>query len=295
MALFIVSALGFTVGSELLIRHHVAPGNGYDALRRAFHHGDDTEVAFGDSRAVSGILENAGFTNFAGAGESLATSLGKLDAYAARGGAAGRNRRVLLQLGPQHFSFYRLSLDQTDLLADFLDPGRRRLQMLRPHFRRYLFDYWAAVLRDPGRLFAETGTIAPSRPKAEPRVNEMPADARQRQAMIRTQLHIPVPGYAATADMKHLLGTLKRARDAGITLCLVTFPVSSAYRDAAGYFPIFSDIRAAYGALAEDLGIAYVDLWDAFEDDYFGNVDHLNRDGSRRLSDELRRLCKGGG
>ncbi len=288
MALFSLSTLGFVIGSELLIRFHVAPGNSYDVLKRAFHSGDDMAAAFGDSRAVSGILEDSGFTNFAAAGESLKTTLGKLDAYV----ASGRARYVLLQLGPQHFSFYRLSLNQSDLLEDFLDAEPRSLQMLRPHFRRYLFDYWNAMLRDPARLFVGPEKTTLSEPAAIPRLLEIAADTRRRQAAIRTQLHIPAPGFAATADMKQLRGTLERTRDAGVTLCLVTFPVSSAYRDAAGQFPIFGQIRAAYGALAEKVGIAYVDLWDTYEDDYFGNVDHLNQDGSRRLSDDLRRICK---
>jgi len=291
IALFSLSTLGFIIGSELLIRFHVAPGNSYDALKRAFHSNHDVSVAFGDSRAVSGILEDSGFTNFAAAGESLETTLGKLNAYV----ASRRGRHVLLQIGPQHFSFYRLSLEQSDLLEDFLDTEPRSLQILRPHFRRYLFDYWNAVLRDPARLFIEPEKTTSSEPTAMPRVREMSADARRRQATIRTQLHIPVPGYAATADMKRLRDTLERTRDAGVTLCLVTFPVSSAYRDAAGYFPIFNHIRASYSALAEDIGITYVDLWDAYGDDYFGNVDHLNGDGARRLSGDLRRACKSGG
>lgn len=292
MALFSLSALVFIIGSELLIHLYVAPGNGYDVIKCAFHDGDDTAVAFGDSRAASGILEASGFTNFAAAGESLETSLGKFNAYV----ASGRGRYVLLQLGPQHFSFYRLSLDQADLLEDFLDPEPRTLQMLRPHFRRYLFDYWATLLRDPARLFAgpQKTEATPIEPKSMPRLRNMPVDVRQRQAMIRTQLHIPVPGFADTADMKRLQGSLVRARDAGITLCLVTFPVSTAYRDAAGDFPVFSKIRNAYGTLATDLDITYVDLWEAYGDDYFANVDHLNDDGARRLSDDLRRVCKGG-
>lgn len=295
IALFSLSTLGFVVGSELFVRLHVAPGNSYDALKRAFHSGNDMAVAFGDSRAASGILEDSGFTNFAAAGESLKTTLGKLDAYVAAGAASGRGRRVLLQLGPQHFSFYRLTLEQAELLEYFLDAEPRYLQMLRPHFRRYLFEYWAAVLRDPARLFAEPEKATSNEPTAMPRLREMSANARLRQAAIRTQLHIPVPGYAATADMKRLRGTLEWVRDAGVTLCLVTFPVSSAYRDAAAYFPIFDDIRTAYRALADDLRITYIDLWNAYEDDYFANVDHLNRDGSRRLSGDLRRVCKSGG
>lgn len=289
MALFSLSTLGFVIGSELLIRFYAAPGDSYETLRHDFQRGGDTAVAFGDSRAASGILETSGFANFAGAGESLATSLGKLDAYV----ASGRGRHVLLQLGPQSFSFYRLSLKQSESLEDFLDPTPRVLQMLRPHFRRYLFDYWSAVLRDPKRLFAEAQKTAPSTPKTVPRVTDTPEDARRRQAMIRTQLHIPVPGYAATDDMKRMRESLKQVRDAGITLCLVTFPVSSAYRKAAGEFPIFSNIRTDFSVLADELGISYFDLWDAYEDDYFGNVDHLNQDGARRLSGDLRRVCKG--
>jgi hypothetical protein len=290
MALFSLSTLGFIVGSELLVRFQVVPGNSYDIQKRAFHGSDNKAVAFGDSRAASGILKESGFTNFAAAGESLETTLGKLEAYV----ASGRARYVLLQLGPQHFSFYRLSLNQAALLEDFLDIEPRFLQMLRPQFRRYLFDYWAAILRNPSRLFSNTDKNASNEPNAIPRLRERPADARQRQAMIRTQLHIPVPGYASTADMKRLRDTLTRVRDSGVTLCLVSFPVSSTYRDAAGYYPIFDQIRADYAALSTDLGITYVDLWDAYGDDNFANVDHLNQDGAIRLSGDLRRICKNG-
>jgi hypothetical protein len=289
MALFGVSALGFVMGSELLIRFHVAPDNSFDAVKRAFHEGDNTAMAFGDSRAASAILDPSGFANFAAAGENLETSLGKLAAAVAK----GRLRHALVQLGPQHFSFYRLSLDQAELLEDFLQTEPRTMQMLRPNFRRYLFDYWLAMLRDPGRLFAAPEASS-NKPEAVPRLARMTPHAQRRQAMIRSQLHIPVPGFAATADMTRLRETLARVRDAGVSLCLVTFPVSSLYRAAAGNYPIYGEIRAAYAALANDLGVIYVDFWDAFADDNFSNVDHLNGDGARRMSGELRRACKGG-
>jgi hypothetical protein len=288
VVLFSLSILGFVAGSELLIRFLVAPGNSYDAVKHAFHSGRDTAVVFGDSRAVSGFVPGSGYANFASKGENLETTLGKLNAYI----ASGRRGNVLLQLDPQHFSFYRQRLAQAELLEDFLNPDSRGLQMLRPHFRRYLFEYWAAIWRDPARLFADPEEIVSDDPNPIVKLSDMPADAQRRQAMIRTQLHIPVPGYADTADMMRLRETLTRARNAGVAICIVTFPVGSAYREAADHYPVFADIRAEYGALAADAGLIYVNLWDEYEDDNFDNVDHLNSIGARRLNTDLRNACK---
>ena len=82
-------------------------------------------------------------------------------------------------------------------------------------------------------------------------------------------------------------------RDAGADICLVTFPASAAYRAAAAKFPEFAKVREFYRELARDHGVTYIDLWDGYDDRKFANSDHLNADGARKLTREVRRSCFG--
>ena len=91
--------------------------------------------------------------------------------------------------------------------------------------------------------------------------------------------------------MRRLRETVKRARDAGIKFCFVGFPVGKIYRTAAKNLPAFAEIRAYYEAFADRIGAPYLDLWAAYDDRYFGNVDHLNDAGARRLTQDIRRRC----
>ena len=284
MTVFFVSAVIFVAGSEALIRVYVAPRDTFDARKNAFLNGTETSAAFGDSGVVSGLVDGDGLANFADTGAGLDTILGKLDAYV----AMGRGRRIVFQLAPQHFALYRLSGGGKDELREFLDPNSGGLQFLRPHYRKYLFDYWAAVLRDPTLLRGAESV----KKDIQPRLVDMSSDAQWRQANIRVQLHIPISGYAATKEMRRLRAALKRAQDRGVDLCLVTFPVGGTYRAVAGKFPIFAEIRAFYKNLAAGIGATHLDLWGAYDDRYFANVDHLNQDGSRRLTREIRRRCQ---
>jgi hypothetical protein len=161
------------------------------------------------------------------------------------------------------------------------------LQLLRPHYRRYLFDYWRAVIRNPRLLQAQK----PKQKSIEINLTDMPLKAQRQQALIRTQLHIPVSGYAATDAMRRLRATVLRAHDAGIKFCFVGFPVAKAYRIAAGDFRVFAEIRTFYKAFADQIGAPYLDLWDAYDDRYFTNVDHLNDSGAQRLTREIQRRC----
>lgn len=283
VTVFCVAAVVFVAGTEALIRVYVAPRDAFDTRKQAFLNGREPAAVFGDSRVVSGIDAGDGLANFADTGANLDTILGKLAAYAQQ----GRGRQIVLQLAPQHFALYRLNDNQKDRLQEFLDPDTAMLQLLRPHYRRYLFDYWRAVIRNPRLLQAQK----PKQKSIEINLTDMPLKAQRQQALIRTQLHIPVSGYAATDAMRRLRATVLRAHDAGIKFCFVGFPVAKAYRIAAGDFRVFAEIRTFYKAFADQIGAPYLDLWDAYDDRYFTNVDHLNDSGAQRLTREIQRRC----
>jgi len=287
VTVFFVSAVIFVAGSEALIRVYVAPRDTFDARKDAFLNGTETSAAFGDSRVVSGLVGGDGLANFADAGADLDTILGKLDAYI----AMGRGRRIVLQLAPQHFALNRLNDNQQDRLQEFVDPQRGLLQFLRPHYRRYLFEYWSAVIDDPQLLWTNKPT-AQATEVTETTLLDRPLADRWRQARIRTQLHIPVAGYATTQAMTQLRATLRRAKESGLEICLIGFPVSGIYRKAAAELPLFLDIRNFYKGFARQFDMEHFDLWDAYDDRYFTNVDHLNDAGARRMTREIRRRCR---
>jgi hypothetical protein len=276
-------------GAEAYVRRNVSPDDAFDAQRARFHAGGAHVAAFGESRIASGIADSALVANFATPGDNSATVLGKFDAYARRNPQA----RVILQAAPQQFSAQRVHTDQSRLLAEFVDPDMPALQILRPHLRRYLVGFAKAAARDPGALFRPAQAIA-SAPAAEPATfAALSPAARRREANERIQHHAPVAGFEAGATAAAWRRTIDGARARGVELCLVTMPVSAAYREAAAQDPAFAQARAFYAERARTAGIPHVDLWAAFADDAFANPDHVHPNAARAVTHAVLAGCFG--
>lgn len=274
--------------SEILLRRHVVPNDSFEVAREAFRTGGTPFAVFGDSRVESGLRGSAQLANLGTRSDSLETVLGKAEAWLARnpGGQA------MIALPPQQFSSQRLGADQSALLADFVSEEDAALHIFRHNYRRYLLEYVNVVLTDPEILWRDpvpqTGAPAPQASFADKSDSEQKAEAER-----RIQHHTPIPGFAESPQAQTLRTRLQILRDAGAGLCLVTMPVSSAYRAAASVEPDFAESRALFARIARDLTVPYVDLWNDYPDSLFRDPDHLHHEGAAIVTPDILRRCFG--
>lgn len=276
-------------GAEAYVRRNVTANDSFDAQRARFHAGGFPVTAFGDSRIASGIVDSDLVANFATPGDNGATVLGKFEAYT-RQNPGGR---VILQAGPQQFSAIRLDADQSRLLADFVEPGSAPLQILRPHLRRFLVGFVAAAARNPSAVFSPVRTPETRRAPEPASFISLPSGDRQRAANERIQHHTPVTRFETNEIVRSWNRVIEAAVGNGAEICLVTMPVSRAYRDAAAQDPAFARARSFYRDLARSAGITYLDLWDGWPDDIFVNPDHVHPNAAPRVTRAIVEKCFG--
>jgi len=276
------------VASEILLRRHVVPNDPYEIARRAFHTGVTPFAAFGDSRVESGIVGGDEIANFGTPSDSLETVLGKTAAWLARNPSG----RAVIALPPQQFSAQRLGADQRALLQDFVSGDAATLQVLRPNHRRYLLEYVNAIATDPGILWRPSG-IPEQTATQFMSFAEKPAQTQQSEAERRIQHHTPIRGFADSKPARTLGQTLARLNKAGGGICLITMPVSDAYRRAASLAPGFSESRKFFRGIAEAENLTYIDLWDDYPDTLFYDPDHLLPSGAAIVTPDIIKRCFG--
>lgn len=66
------------------MRRHILPTDSFDQARIVFRTPGPKVAAFGDSRVNDGVMRTVDIANFAMPGDSLATVLGKLEAWLAK-------------------------------------------------------------------------------------------------------------------------------------------------------------------------------------------------------------------
>lgn len=284
--MFATGLLLFVVGSERLVRIAGAT-DGYEAYRARFRTSVATTIAIGDSRTAANIHDDATIENLGQGGDDLATVLAKLSARHARSAL----RRVVLQADPHQFAAYRVFKDSEGKLADLVETPPP-LHFLRPHFRQYLFQYWRVALAEPTRFWRlptrdEHATSAPAAPD--------PQGAAWRElASSRVQFHIPIENPANLPLARLYRETVAKLKRDGVAMCLVTHPVSSAYRAAAERYPSFAAARAVYDDVARETGAMRADYWARLADAEFGDTDHLGAWATAAYSGRVLRDCFGG-
>ena len=274
--------------SETLVRRHVLPTDSFDQARIVFRTPGPNVAAFGDSRVNDGVMRTVDIANFAMPGDSLATVLGKLEAWLVK----NPDGKAIVGVPPQQFSQARIHANQEKLLTDFLSDEDPWLHTLRPNYRRYLISYVRTVIDDPGLLLR--APLDMSQTAGTPMTfADLSADQRRTRAEIRSQHHTPVPGFQNSALASALRDRLQALSDAGAELCLVTMPVSKAYQAAVASEPSFAGARTLVSDIADEMGIPYADLWSDYPDDVFANADHLAPEGAIRATRDLLQSCFG--
>lgn len=278
--------LGVSIGAtEAVLRRHILPFDEHADYKQRFLSSTADTAAFGDSHVANGLLSGQDFDNFGQAGDNLQTVIAKVEHRLRRGGL----KRIILQADPQVFAPYRLKAEQTSRIAALLDPDDPPLAMLRVEYRQYLMGYWWAAFRDPGLIFREPSrTVQTAR-----RFDAWPKAEQAREADLRVQLHTPVANPASTAAADNFRKLLTQLRLVGVQSCLVAFPVSSAYREAAASNRTFANSAHFFLESANVYGIRYVDLSRVFPDDRFGNPDHLLHEAAAQFGDKAITACFG--
>ena len=274
LAIFLGGLLGFVGGSEWIIRRLALPGDAMEAQKLEFATATAPTAAFGDSHVAEGLVSGHEFVNLGHGGEILPMMLAKAEAYA----LSGRGKRIILQFSPEQFAIYRAARIDSEAADDFFNRSKPWFVFLRPQFRSNLLAYWSSILRQPWRLFQTTNTTTGATTLAAPEFVTLPADERRRSAEIRAQLHAPLPADspAVKALLAQLSSSLDLFRQRNIQTCLVEYPVTSDYRNAAAKIETFATLRARFRDLAASTGARLVELADSLPDESFGDADHIH-------------------
>ena len=281
---FVVGVFAFVLGSEMIVRTIAAPKSEFDALRARLHSSEASYGAFADSRGANGLRPRSSFENFSMAGDNLLTIVEKAKFFARSGGVKG----IIVQADPHHFASYRLNRDQTQLRDDLFSLEYAWLQFMRPVYRQYLLEYWQALIEHS--LSPPPVTRAPH---AITRFSALSRAKMTTSASIRAGQQTPIETFKNTEFARAYQSAIIDLRQAEIRVCLVTFPVSSAYREISQAEPAYTHALQYYKTLAHDSDAAYFDFSSAFEDSLFSDPDHLNSDGAQALTDTALKNCFG--
>jgi hypothetical protein len=277
---------GVSIGAtEMLLRRHVLPFDTHADYKKRFLSSTADTAAFGDSHVANGLASGPGFDNFGQASDNLQTVIFKVGHRLQRGGL----KRVILQADPQVFAPYRLKEEQVSRIAALTNPDDPPLAILRAEYRQYLMGYWWAALRDPRMIFRE-----PSRTdQTTARFNARPKAEQASEASLRVQLHTPAANLASTTAAINFHKLLQQLRQAGAQVCLVAFPISSAYREAAAGSSAFANSASFFLESANNYGARYADLSRVFPDDRFSDPDHLQHESANEFRDKAIEACFG--
>ena len=177
-------------------------------------------------------------------------------------------------------------------MAELVAADEPPLGILRPQYRQYLMQYWWAAMQDPGLLVRSPKP----RPEPESQVEQVDAGATNAHAaFLRVQLHTPIRHVDSAAEAADLRDLLARIRQAGVKVCLVSFPLNSAYRGAASGNAAFQDANRFFKETAKLTGVRYIDYSSAMPDTCFAadDPDHIRPACAAKFVDEVLAGCFG--
>jgi len=270
---FLVGMSVFVGVTEAVIRWHVMPNDSYSGYKKQFRTSLAPIAAFGDSHVANALIGTADFDNFGEASDNLETILAKIEYRMRR----GHLRQIIIQADPQLFAPYRLKADQSSRMKNLLSEDDPFLAVLRPEYRQYLTQYWWSTINNPA-VFFKSEEAKPS--GEEISFAQLSQEQQGREASIRVQLHAPAAYSVKSEQAKVYQQIVKQLRTSGIEVCLVGFPVSSAYRKQVAVHATFAAVEAFFRESAESSGAIHRDYSSVMTDDRFGNVDHLSPRGA---------------
>jgi|GEM_PF-6459018 len=258
-----------------------------------------TRIVFlGDSHVVDSLDPGriGGAFNFASDGESYIHNFYKLRWLVER---VPSLRAVVLPVDVHSFSSYRANrmpvTPEWARYVDYLEIGRLRGQW--PHFARELLALRLFGFRGEYRRFWQQGLLRRSRPPAadidrgfKPRAGFFIKKGRSERGRRRARRQLQGVELFSTDMVLYFNRILGLARERGLQVVLVRFPVTPEYLREAGTLVAVDDFYARVRRLAGP-GVPFIDRHQALQRPpgrFFRDAQHLNLDGAERFSDLIR-------
>lgn len=272
------------LGSEFIVRKFIMPNHPYENLKYELHNKRPAFAAFADSHGANALQSHTDMANFSFRGDNLQTIMKKIRLFTQHHKPEG----IILQADPHQFAAYRIMADQTALQTDLSDRSTPALAFLRPVYRQYLIEYWKEFLKRIiwNRPSEDGQTSSEIRRLTELNVSEVRSDAER-----RVQLHSPLPEFwesQGANDYRNIVNEMTRD---GIKVCMVTFPLSSVYREKMADISMFAKSTSFFRDLKNDNNVTYIDFSETVPDQYFSDPDHLNSEGAYLFTKTVLNSC----
>lgn len=281
--------------SEWLVRTQVAPIDTMTQHAADFRVQTSAHVAFGDSRLSRGFAAKAPFQNLAYPSENLDQIAWKIETYVARNGAP---KQMILQADPHMFAAYRLNVGLGDYETLLGAPSELpRLMMLDKHHKPKVRKYWESYVSNGGKLTSKIERTDRGTLLSPGDLSKTTEAVRAEHSRQRSEIHIPVPGFAETEQAENYDALVRKLSAAGTEICLVQTPTSLDYKAALAVLPESDKDRIVqvenwFAALALETGARHVSLRDlTAERKRFRDVDHLNAEGALFYADTFTNRC----
>ena len=280
----------FVVSSEWLLRARVAPNQNIERHAAFFRTVTHSGAAFGDSHVAMSIVGDAEIANLGFPGDSLQEVIGKAKLYFTR----VRPRYVLLQADPQQLAAVRLnkSFDPIRSMFEQETPLLSALKLSIPIYRNNIIGHWQSFLA--GAEFKTIRTFDPTDGSQTTTTTfaDWPED-RVRDFVMRIladQIHVETESNHPT--LQHYKDLIQWLTARGARVCLVAYPVSEPFLEAAKGYASEEASERHYRGLAAATGVQYVNFRrNRYRNTLFHDPDHLNKEGALRFTPEVREAC----
>ena len=244
-----------------------------------FKFGGAPIIIIGDSHAARALPSNNKMDNLAQPGDNLNTMEQKIKVRIRRGGV----NAVILSADPQIFSLYRITAKQDGRLLR-LNNDDSEIKILIDEYKPYM----VGILFDTIKSYFQQKTV--NQVIGLGKIYSPSSDKWKIDASIRAQLHKPIGGDEINA-YKNYENIIKSLRVQGISVCMVTFPVSSAYREESERSTEFLATKNFFLMASITYKSVYFDASSVLDDDKFSDPDHINVEYSQQFASMISRRC----
>lgn len=196
------------------------------------------------------------------------------------------------------FAAYRLNVGLGDYETMLGAPSDLpRLMMLDKHHKPKVRNYWESYVSNGGKLTSKIERTDRGTLLSPGDLSKTTEAVRAEHSRQRSEIHIPVPGFAETEQAANYDALVRKLSAAGTEICLVQTPTSLDYKAALAVLPESDKDRIVQvenwlAALALETGARHVSLRDlTAERKRFRDVDHLNAEGALFYADTFTNRC----
>lgn len=283
---FVLTMLLLVVATELLVRSQVLPQDTRAGHLALLDRANQVDAAFGDSHAARGFAAQDTFVNLAYPSENIEDMFAKVRTHYANRSPG----RVVLQADPHLFAAYRVFAASSQPRTD----ASPLLHAITDRHRPQLNAYWQAFFEGYGTLASTVQQTENGALLSEGNFDALPQRMQTFEARTRLQQHASAEPDAVAAAQDRYAEMLDFLITRGAQVCLVSFPVTHAYRAAAALSSDNGHMSATtfFRQKAKETGARYVDARaQVTANNQFRDVDHLNAAGATAIYDDLIAQC----